>query len=183
LGCNRTDKGKHKQGDVGGIEMTTVGFVGLGKLGVPVAVAMTTQGIDVLGYDIDDNALIKGQTYHEKGIAGVEYTALCKDALLSTRLKQVSLETLAENSDIVFVAVQTPHDRAYEGITRLPLEREGFDYKYLRIAVHDVSGELVAQHRRDVPIVVVSTVLPGTTRGNGHTRLSPTRIRFNRKGR
>jgi len=29
-----------------------IGFIGLGKLGLPVAVAMTYKGHDVLGYDI-----------------------------------------------------------------------------------------------------------------------------------
>jgi len=33
------------------------------------------------------------------------------------------IRELVEHSEIIFVAIQTPHEKRYEGITRLPSER------------------------------------------------------------
>jgi UDPglucose 6-dehydrogenase len=65
-----------------------------------------------------------------------------------------------QESELVFVAVQTPHDPRYEGATPIPDERVDFDYSYLRTAVKDIS-ELCT---RNTPVVIISTVLPGTIR-------------------
>jgi UDPglucose 6-dehydrogenase len=54
----------------------------------------------------------------------------------------------------VLVAVQTPHQPQYEGVTRLPDSRADFDYTHLRAAVQRVAAARL--------VVVVSTVLPGT---------------------
>ena len=116
-------------------------MVGLGRLGSEVSRAIASRGHEVLGYDIDPSANRRAD------YMGVRHTP--------------SLGTLVRASEIVFVAVQTPHAPEYEGVTRLPKERRDFDYSFLQRA----AGTLADACRRESvqPIVaVVSTVLPGT---------------------
>ena len=40
-------------------------------------------------------------------------------------------DEVVAHSEIIFVAVQTPHEARYEGVTRLPEERVDFDYTSL----------------------------------------------------
>ena len=56
---------------------------------------------------------------------------------------------------MIFVAVQTPHQPEFEGITRLPDERADFEYGHLWEALSSLDSV-------KCPIVVISTVLPGT---------------------
>src|SRR5262245_50092118 len=62
---------------------------------------------------------------------------------------------LAEWADLIFVAVQTPHQPEYEGITRLPQTRADFAYGHLWQALRGVE-------MAECPVAVISTVLPGT---------------------
>ena len=45
-----------------------IGFVGLGKLGLPVALAVESKGHDVVGYDISQNVknIIEAKKFHTK---------------------------------------------------------------------------------------------------------------------
>ena len=78
-------------------QLKTVGFIGIGKLGLPCAEVMA-QHYDVTGYDIYPKT--------------------------SNKIKvSDTLEGAVKDKDIIFVAVQTPHDPAYSGsdpITDLP---------------------------------------------------------------
>lgn len=135
-----------------------VGMVGLGKLGLPLAVSIASRGFKVLGYDVNPN-LMKKRQYEWK-----ELGPTLKDDFQSyfdnADLTFLSLRDLLEQADIVFVVVQTPHGPEYEGVTRLPHTRADFDYTYLKEAVKNI-----AELRKDrQTIVVSSTVLPGTTR-------------------
>ena len=67
-----------------------IGFIGLGKLGMPCAEAVSDKGFDVLGYDILPKASTK--------ISIAE-----------------SIQQTIEQSDIVFVATPTPHEEGYDG--------------------------------------------------------------------
>ena len=50
-----------------------VGFIGLGKLGLPVAVAIDMHGHDVMGYDINEKIMQKETCYYrEQGPNGEE---------------------------------------------------------------------------------------------------------------
>lgn len=61
--------------------------------------------------------------------------------------------------DLIFIAVPTPHDPAYGGETPTShLEPKNFDYTMLSNAVRD------AARNTTCPIVIISTVLPGTIR-------------------
>jgi len=133
-----------------------MGFVGLGKLGLPVALATETKGHEVCGYDPSEHVKeiidTRKLPYMEAG---------CQELLDKTNIKIVSLKELVEFSDMIFLAVQTPHLPKYEGITRIPTERKDFDYTFLKKAVSDLSKEIENQ-KVNKNVIVISTVLPST---------------------
>jgi UDPglucose 6-dehydrogenase len=135
-----------------------VGFVGLGKLGLPCAVAMAEKGHDVMGYDcVAANMSHAPRSYRETGPDGVSDF---NDSLRNSSLRFGSLREVAAHAEIVFVAVQTPHLPEFEGISRIGEARADFDYTHLSAAMRD----LAAVVERDTIVVVISTVLPGTMR-------------------
>jgi UDPglucose 6-dehydrogenase len=136
--------------------MTTVGFIGLGKLGLPVALAIESRGHEVIGYDV--NPAVAGYLrarripYHEER---------APELLAKTELRFAPVEAVVRESEFIFVPVQTPHEAEYEGITRIPDDRVDFDYTYLLNAVQSVAYEASSQ-RKHVQLIINSTVLPGT---------------------
>ena len=147
-----------------------VGLVGLGKLGVPVALAMSLRGHDVMGYDVDESKMQKARFPHrERGPNG---EPSIEPLLQQSALRFGSLREVVDHAEIIFVAVQTPHDPLYEGVTRLPAERVDFDYTFLRQAIENLSAAIAAGGREKI-IVVISTVLPGTIRREILPRISP----------
>ena len=80
-----------------------VGFIGIGKLGLPCAEVMASI-YDVTGYDINPKQ--------------------------SSKIKiSDNLRGAVTNKDLIFVAVQTPHDSNYDGsnpIVHLP--KKDFDW-------------------------------------------------------
>lgn len=126
--------------------MTNVGWVGLGKLGAPCAAALAYHGSHtVYGYDV------RGVDEHD-----YEFESLPPVALLDSIDKVV-----AATDGVVYVAVQTPHAPSYGGEVVTPDEPRDFEYGYLVEAVRAVCVA-AAWHAKDVALVVVSTVLPGT---------------------
>jgi UDPglucose 6-dehydrogenase len=138
-----------------------VGVVGLGKLGMPTAYAMSINGHDVMGYDVDPAKMQKETFPHQE--AGPNGESSIEPLLRESSLRFGSLADVVRHAEIVFVAVQTPHDPLYEGVTRLPDERVDFDYTWLKSAIADLAGT-IADHGEDKVVVIISTVLPGTTR-------------------
>jgi UDPglucose 6-dehydrogenase len=115
--------------------MKKVGFIGIGKLGMPCAEAMAIH-YEVTGYDI--------------------YPKHSDVIKISDNLRGA-----VTGKDIVFVAVQTPHDPDYDGskpITHLP--NKDFDYT----TVKEVLKEIDVWASPDQLVVLISTVLPGTVR-------------------
>lgn len=139
----------------------TVGLVGLGKLGMPVALAMSLKGHDVMGFDVDAARMQK--SYFPQRELGPDGEPSIEPLLQQSAIRFGSLPEVAKHAEIIFVAVQTPHEPMYEGVTRLPPERVDFDYHYLRTAVEDVS-KAIEENGEDKIVVIISTVLPGTTR-------------------
>lgn len=134
-----------------------VGFIGLGKLGLPVALAIESKGHDVVGYDV--NTAVAGYIrdnkvpFREEGL---------QPLLDKTNLKVViSVDDVVKESDLIFLPVQTPHHWEFEGSTRLPNERSDFDYGYLVKAIKDVIDAATWQ-KKHVTLAVISTCLPGT---------------------
>ena len=135
-----------------------VGFMGMGKLGLPCALAVEMRGHKVVGYDPSPN--IK-KILDTKKLPYKEIWA--QDYLDKTNIKIKTVEEVVKHSDIIFVPIQTPHGEKFEGTTRIPDEREDFDYSYLIDGLTELDYELHKQKKETV-VVVISTVLPGTIR-------------------
>ena len=133
-----------------------IGFLGLGKLGLPCALATEQRGHETIGYDISENVLANIRArkipYREAG---------AQEALEKSRLRIVDIAGLVGESDIIFVPIQTPHEAKYEGVTRLPKERVDFDYSHLVSGMKTLCAE-IARQKKETIVVVISTVLPGT---------------------
>ena len=130
---------------------TKIGFIGLGKLGMPCAEAVAKKGFDVTGYDI-----------------------LPKSSDRIT-IKQ-TIKELVEDRDIVFVATPTPHEDGYDGRTptsHLPVK--DFNYK----AVKEVLSACDKHMRQEQTLVLISTVLPGTTRRELAPLVTNTSLMYN----
>jgi UDPglucose 6-dehydrogenase len=133
-----------------------IGFIGLGKLGLPVALAVEAKGHTVYGYDIDPK--VEGYLKNKK----IPYTEIMvEDLLPKSHINFTSVFDVVKNSDIIFVPVQTPHDPLYEGCTRIPESRVDFNYDALISALKTISTE-VDKNGVDKIVVIISTVLPGT---------------------
>jgi UDPglucose 6-dehydrogenase len=130
-----------------------VGFIGLGKLGLPCALAIEAAGHEVAGYDTSHDVK---KILASRKLPYVEQDA--QELLELHDIKWTTPEEIVAWADIVFVAVQTPHQPEFEGVTRLTQERADFDYGWLKQAVRSVSDARL--------VVVISTVLPGTMERN-----------------
>ena len=113
-----------------------VGFIGIGKLGLPCAEAIAQKGHEVEGYDV------------------AKVTS--DDITVVDTVKDV-----VANKEIVFVAVPTPHDPAYDG--RAPtahLDPKDFSYDIVKKVLTQANEHM----NKDQLLVLISTVLPGTVR-------------------
>ena len=138
-----------------------VGLVGLGKLGIPVALAFAHKGHDVMGYDVDA-ARMQKQVFPHREI-GPNGEPSIEPLLRESTIRFGSLDEVVAHAEMVFVAVQTPHEPEYEGVTRLPEERIDFDYTWLKAAVGSLA-QAIERLGEDRILIVISTVLPGTIR-------------------
>jgi UDPglucose 6-dehydrogenase len=143
-----------------------IGMVGAGKLGLPVALAIEAAGHEVKVWDpspaVQDYIAYRSIPYVEEG---------AQELLSETRIEVVPPDELAKWANICFVAVQTPHDPAFEGVTRLTDDRADFDYRFLAEAVQSVTDANL--------VVVISTVLPGTMESEFYFRFRQTRLLYN----
>ena len=130
--------------------MASVGFIGVGKLGQACA-EMVAEVHDVVGYDVNP---VEPENF----------------TMVST------VEDAVRGQDIVFVAVPTPHDPQYDGkapTSHLP--NKDFDYTLVK----QVLSEVNAVATKEQLIVLISTVLPGTTRREFISLLPNTRFVYN----
>jgi len=130
---------------------TKIGFIGLGKLGMPCAEAMVKKGFDVTGYDI----VPKTSSYVE-----------IRD----------SIKDVCRDRDIVFVATPTPHEDGYDGRTptsHLPVKDFNYD------AVKKVLTKCNDNMTEAQTLVLISTVLPGTTRREFAPLVTNTKLMYN----
>lgn len=135
-----------------------IGFIGLGKLGLPCALAIDEQEHTVYGYDVNDSVKTildtKQLPYREEGAS---------ERLQNHNINFTNVDEVVEKSDIIFVPIQTPHEPRYEGTTRLPEERVNFNYEWLKSGLKTLS-EAIDRNGEDKIVVIISTVLPGTVR-------------------
>jgi len=126
-----------------------IGFIGLGKLGMPCAEVMATKH-NVTGYDI---AIVNSNS--------VNITQDIKDTVMG--------------KDFTFIAIQTPHDPRYDGSAPSShLPTKDFDYSYVINVLKEIS-----EVDYDSTIVLISTILPGTTRREFSTYLKPHQFIYN----
>ena len=95
----------------------------------------------------------------EEGYAGKSIDELAR--MYGPRFAS-NVDEVVEHSDIVFVAVQTPHDPKFS-ITRLSSikERADFDYSYLQDAMRNIDKAVLANgSNKHVSVIVISTVFP-----------------------
>ncbi|MBI5240934.1 MAG: hypothetical protein HY926_10720 [Elusimicrobia bacterium] len=135
-----------------------IGFVGLGKLGLPTALAVESRGHRVVGCDPAESVR---RTLRDRRLPYREAGA--QELLERSRIELLPLREVVNSSELVFVTIQTPHEERFEGVTRLPQERRDFDYSFLRAGMSELSGE-IERCGSDRTVVLVSTVLPGTLR-------------------
>ena len=131
-------------------QLKTVGFVGIGKLGLPCAEVMAEK-YAVTGYDIYPKT--------------------------SSKIKiSDTLEGAVKGKDVIFVAVQTPHDPIYDGSQPIThLANKDFDYTIVNQVLADIN-QYVTQ---DQLVVLISTVLPGTTRRELRKNITNARFIYN----
>jgi UDPglucose 6-dehydrogenase len=138
-----------------------IGMIGLGKLGLPCLLAMENfGGHRVFGYDVSaavvESIASKSVNYWEEGV---------NDLLKNSKITVVdSPDDLVEICDIIFVAVQTPHEQEFEGKTPTPSTRKDFNYSHIVSASKSLANGLHKYPDKNPLIVVISTVLPGTMR-------------------
>ena len=133
------------------IYATKIGFIGLGKLGMPCAEAISKKGFHVAGYDI----------VHK-----------------SSNLVEIrdSIDDLCRDRDIVFVATPTPHEEGYDGRTptsHLPVKDFNYD------AVKKVLVKCNKHMGVTQTLVLISTVLPGTCRREFAPLITNTKLLYN----
>jgi len=128
-----------------------IGFIGIGKLGMPCAEKIAQKGHFVKGYDIQQmqSDIIKITDSISSCVAGV---------------------------DIVFIAVPTPHDPAYDG--RFPtsyLEPKDFSYTIVKEVLKEANEFM----NKNQLLVLISTVLPGTVRREFIPLITNTKFIYN----
>jgi len=130
---------------------TKIGFIGLGKLGMPCAEAIAKKGFDVAGYDI----LPKSSAYVDI---------------------REDIEDVCRDRDIVFVATPTPHEDGYDGrepTSHLPVKDFNYD------AVKKVLTKCNKHMGPVQTLVLISTVLPGTCRRELQPLVTNTKLMYN----
>lgn len=128
-----------------------IGFIGIGKLGLACAEEIARKNHTVSGYDIE-----------EKNSNIIEVVD--------------SIELCVADKDIVFVAVPTPHDPNYDG--RGPtghLDPKDFNYNIVKYCLVEANKHM----NKTQLLVLISTVLPGTTRREFINLVENTRFIYN----
>jgi UDPglucose 6-dehydrogenase len=123
--------------------MKKIGFIGLGKLGLECA-EVFAEHYDVCGYDIYPRS--------------------------SNIVKVCDIAQVIQRSDWIFVAVPTPHADGYDGsVPSSHLCPQDFGHA----AVIDALEKINTYADQSKHVVLISTVLPGTTRKHFATLLDP----------
>ena len=143
-----------------------ISFIGLGKLGLPTAYSIAFKGHQVLGYDINTSRYTYKLDTIEAGKNGSgDYTELFEENdYTKENLKFTEdMEECVLFGDIIFVAIQTPHKREFEGVLPLTENREDFEYTYLVDCIKNIST-ILENNNITKTVSIISTVLPGTIR-------------------
>ena len=124
-----------------------IGIVGLGYVGLPLAIAFSQAGFKVLGFDTQSkkvNLINKGQSY----ITDISSKDLAA-AVASQRFQATTAQSHLNEPDVICICVPTPLTKAREPDLSYVIKASQAMSKYLR------QGQLV---------ILESTTYPGTTR-------------------
>ena len=114
--------------------MKKIGFIGIGKLGLDCAEVMAEKH-EVRGYDIYPRT--------------------------SETVKVCGIDELVNESEWIFIAVPTPHAEGYDGsVPSSHMEPRDFGHDAVIDAINKVNQYATSSKK----VVLISTVLPGTTR-------------------
>jgi len=123
--------------------MAKIGFIGIGKLGLDCAEVMAEKH-EVRGYDIYPRT--------------------------SDSVRVCDIAELVDESEWIFIAVPTPHAEGYDGsVPSSHMDPKDFGHD----AVIDAINKVNAHAKTSKKVVLISTVLPGTTRRKFITLLDP----------
>jgi UDPglucose 6-dehydrogenase len=121
--------------------MKKIGFIGIGKLGLDCAEVMAEKH-EVRGYDIYPRS--------------------------SDTVKVCDIDELVNESEWIFIAVPTPHAEGYDGsVPSSHMTPKDFGHD----AVIDAINKVNQHAKTSKKVVLISTVLPGTTRAKFVTLL------------
>jgi UDP-N-acetyl-D-glucosamine dehydrogenase len=124
-----------------------IGVVGLGYVGLPLALAFAEAGFNVTGIDSDKgrvNKIMLGTSY----LLDIE-SARLKKAVASGRLKATTSQSTLRRVDTIIICVPTPLTKTKEP-----------DLTYIVSATNDIARFLRLGHL----VILESTTYPGTTR-------------------
>ena len=114
--------------------MAKIGFIGIGKLGLDCAEVMAEKH-EVRGYDIYPRT--------------------------SDSVKVCDIDELVNESEWIFIAVPTPHAEGYDGsVPSSHMEPRDFGHDAVISAINNINKYATSSKK----VVLISTVLPGTTR-------------------
>jgi UDP-N-acetyl-D-glucosamine dehydrogenase len=120
-----------------------IGVIGLGYVGLPLVIAFSKAGFDVVGFDIDDekvNLLNGGESY----IKHIDITPIKQNS----KFKATSDFSKLSEVDVIIICVPTPLNRYREPDMSFVLN----------------TGETISRYlRRGQLVVLESTVYPGAT--------------------
>ncbi|MDP2938112.1 MAG: nucleotide sugar dehydrogenase [Candidatus Omnitrophota bacterium] len=125
---------------------TKIAVVGLGYVGLPLAVEFAKKGFEVLGIDIDRDR-IKHIKRKESYISDVATKELRQVLNLNRFSASNNFEAL-RNADIIIICVPTPLKRKYHP-----------DISYIKQAVNSIAQNI----KKGTLIILESTTYPGTT--------------------
>src|SRR3954453_14306857 len=122
-----------------------IGIVGLGYVGLPLAVTFAEAGCDVVGVDVDSGKVsaLRGGRSHIEDIQDERLAGAAGRIMFTTRFVEL------HEADAILVCVPTP-------LTRNPEP----DLGALRGSAHALAGVI----RVGQTVILASTTFPGTTR-------------------
>jgi UDP-N-acetyl-D-mannosaminuronic acid dehydrogenase len=126
----------------------TLGVIGLGHVGLPLAALLALRGFKVVGYDVDQERLLKLAS----GSAGFyerDLEPLLEGAIRSGRISFTSDKSSLRAVDVPIITIGTPWDEQ----TARP------DLSQLNAAIETLGSVL----KKEAVVILKSTVAPGTT--------------------
>ena len=128
-----------------------ISIIGLGYVGLPLAIALAKSGFEVCGIDTSKSkiqSIQSGKSYIEdiksKDIAALTSSQGIKGPLLKATTKYSSIK----NSDVIIICVPTPLSKSRDP-----------DISYILNSINSISSEL----KLNTLLVLESTTYPGTT--------------------